>query len=315
MDRWNTCNICSQKGRTALVTGGTEKVGLEVARELARNGARVIICASDIAKGEKALMDIRSSMEEAFVNYELVDFADLNSVKCFCEKIKIEYEELHLLINDADFRPPQRRIMTAQNYELMFAENYLAHFSVTAQLFSLLQKAQDARIIFQSGIEHEQGIIDFFDLDSSLFYDPFKAYAQSKLAVQFFSRELDRRIRLTHLNIKSIPVHTGGFHPPIFSKLINYAFRQTPPQAAMSTLFAATSSEAKSGHYYGPEGFKGMRGHPYEIDFAKHAKSLYTAERLWNVSEKMTGLDFSLRDMSNVLPFPERANIHPETFI
>jgi NAD(P)-dependent dehydrogenase (short-subunit alcohol dehydrogenase family) len=315
MEKWTTDSIGSQIGKTALVTGGSEKVGLEVARELARNGAKVIICASDVARGEKALMDIRSSMEGAYVTYELVDFADLNSIKYFCEKIKIEYEELHLLINDADFQPPAKRIKSAQNHELMFAKNYLAHFSITAQLLPLLENADDARIIFQSAVEHEEGVLDFFDLDSTLFYDPHKAYAQSKLAVQVFARELDRRLRLTHLDIKCIPVHIGGIQSPVFSKLINYAFGQSAPQAALSTLFAATSSDAQSGHYYGPEGIRGMKGHPHEVDCAEHAKSLYTAERLWDVSEKMMGLDFSLRDMSNVLPFQMRANFHPETFI
>ena len=95
MDKWTIDNIGSQIGKTALVTGGTERVGLEVARELARNGARVIVCVSDVVKGEKALMDLRSDMEGAYVSYELVDFADLNSIKYFCDRIKVEYEKIN----------------------------------------------------------------------------------------------------------------------------------------------------------------------------------------------------------------------------
>ena len=217
-----------------------------------------------------------------------------------------------MLINNADFHPPEKRIKSVQNHELMFAKNYLAHFSITAQLLPLLENTENARIIFQGAVEHEKGVLDFFDLDSTLFYDPDKAYAQSKLAIQVFARELDRRLRITHLDIKSIPVHVGGIQSPIFSKLINYAFRQSAPHAALSTLFAATSNEAQSGHFYGPWG---IGNQPHEIDCAEHAKSLYTAERLWDVSEKMCGHDFSLKDMSNVLPFKMKGNIHPENFI
>jgi len=304
----------SQIGRTALITGGTSGVGLEVARELARHGARVIICAEDVTEGEKAIANIHSGMKGAFVSYEQVDFADLNSIKYFCEKVKVEYEEIHLLINDLDVHPSPKRIKSAQGHELVFAKNYFAHFSITAQLFSLLENASDGRIIFQSAVEHKFGVLDFFDLDATLFYDPQKAYSQSKLAVQIFARELDRRLRLTNLHIKSIPVHVGGVHTPVLSKLINYAFGQSPGQAALSTLFAATSIDAQSGHYYGPDGFAG-RGIPHEVDCAEQAKSIYTAERLWDVSETMTGIEFTLRDMSNVLPFQMRGSIRPETFI
>jgi NAD(P)-dependent dehydrogenase (short-subunit alcohol dehydrogenase family) len=284
-------------------------------RELARNGARVILCAEDVTKGERALLDIRSSMNGALVSYEHVDFADLDSVEHFAEKFSAEHDQLHLLINNAEISGLPDRTRSAQGHELIFAKNYLAHFSMTARLFPLLESSPDARIIFQSSIEHEKGVLDFFDLNATLYYESYKAYAQSKLAILIFARELDRRLRLTHINVKSIPVHAGGFHTPILSKIFNYALGHLTHQAAIPVLFAATSPEALSGHFYGPNSFRGTRGYPINMDFSENAKNIYTAEKLWEVSEALTGKEFTLRDLSNVLPFQMRGNFYPEPFI
>lgn len=312
MEKWTTDLIGSQLGKTALVTGGTEGPGLEVARELARNGARVIICAEDVTKGETALMDIRSSMQGALVSYEHVDLADLESVRDFSDKFRMEFDQLHLLINNAEVSDLPERVKSAQGHELMFAKNYLAHFALTTRLFPLLEETPDARIIFQSSLDHEKGVMDFFDLDATLYYESAKAHAQSKLAILIFARELDRRLRVTNLDVKSIPVHSGGFHSSFLSKFLNYTLGQSNHQAALPALFAATSPDAMSGHYYGPDGFHGTRGYPIEVDCAIHAKNIQAAEKLWEISEQMTGLDFVLRDMSNVLTFQMRGNIHPE---
>lgn len=312
MEKWTTDMVGSQIGKVALITGATEGAGLEVARELARNGAHVVLCVEDVTKGEKASVNIRSSMQGAFVSYEHVDLADLESVRFFSEKFIMENDRLDILINNAEISDLPNRMKSAQAYEMIFAKNYLAHFALTARLFPLLELTKGARIIFQSSLEHEKGVMDFFDLNASLFYDSQKAFAQSKLAILIFARELNRRLRLTNLDVKSIPVHSGGFHTAFFSKFLNYALGQTPQQAALPILFAATSPYALSGHYYGPDGLHGTRGHPVEVDCAVHAKNLQAAEKLWEISENMTRINFTLRDMSNVLPFQMRGNIQPE---
>ena len=313
MEKWTMDTIGSQIDKIAIVTSANEGAGLEVARELARNGARVIICTEDEAKGEVALKDIRSSMHGAHVSYELVDMADLDSVAHFSDKILMEYDQLHLLINNFEVSGLPTRNKSVQSYEMMFAENYLAHFSLTARLFPLLENTHDSRVIFQSSLEHEKGVIDFFDLNSTLFYDSNKSYAQSKLAMLIFARELDRRLRLTQLQVKSIPVFSFRMHTPFFSKFFKYALGLSSHQAATPILFAATSLHAMSGHYYGLDGFNGSRGYPIEADCSVNAKNIYTAEKLWEVSEAMTGIDFSLRNTSNVLPFYTRGSIRPET--
>lgn len=303
MEKWTSELIGPLLGKTALITAGTEGVGLEVARELVRNGANVILGTEDVTKGERAIADIRHGLEGARVSYEHLDLADLNSVKYFSDKFLIEHERLHLLINNAEISDLPVRVKSAQRHEMMLAQNFLAPFTLTAKLFPLLENASDGRVLFQSSPEHKNGVIDFFDLDATYYYDSKKAYAQSKLAILIFAKELDRRLQETHLSVKSIPVQNSEMS--FITKFLGLGKNET---LAAPFLFAATAKEAISGHYYGG------RGQPLEIDTPIQAKNLHAAEKLWDHAEEMCGIQFNLRNMTNVLPFQIRANIVPELF-
>lgn len=306
MDKWTSEQIRPLLGKNALITGGTEGVGLEVARELVRNGANVILCTEDVTKGERALMDIRSGMQGGHVTYEHVDLADLNSVKYFADKFIIEHEKLHLLINNAEISNFPQRTNSAQGYELMLAKNFLAPFTLTAKLFPLIENADDGRVIFQSSSVHTEGVIDFFDLDATHYYEPKKAFAQSKLAILILAKELDRRLQETHLSVKSIPVQNPEL--PLVSKLLNLGRKTHLEAMALPLLYAATSDEALSGHYYGG------KTHVIELDTPIQAKNIHAAEKLWSTAEELCGIEFNLRNMSNILPFQMRGNIVPELF-
>jgi NAD(P)-dependent dehydrogenase (short-subunit alcohol dehydrogenase family) len=315
MKKWTKDVIGPQTGKVALITGGTYGAGLEVARELSHHGARVILCTDDIFRGESALAEIRQTVEKPKIEYQHVDLGDLNSVKDFCKRFMAEYDQLHILINNAEISNIHDRITSAQGHELMFSYNYLSHFALTATLFPLMERVHDARIIFQSNLRHSSHEVDFFDLESENHYRPHAALTQSKLALLVFARELDRRARAINLDVKSIPIHTGGFNAPLIGNFLNFTFRRTPLQASLPILFAATADEAIGGHYYGPTGLYELWGSPGELDFATQSKNLQTAERLWEISEQMTGVDFKMHDLTNVIPFQQgRENIGPEFF-
>lgn len=312
METWTTEHIGSQTGKVILITGGAHGIGQEVTRELALGGARVIICDEDPSVGEASLLELRVLHGGVDVKFEFVDFSDLGSVKTFAEKFLYEHQQLDLLINTKEISNLSERKTSAQGFELMFAENYLAHFILTAKLFPLLEHTLGARVVFQSSPEHEKGVIDFFDLQAAHYYEVKKAHAQSKLALLIFARELDRRLRETKIDVMSILVQPTG--STLISKLLNMNSKRLTEFAAWPTLFAATAREVQSGNYYSAELHLGRRAQPIELDTPVQAKDIVSAEKLWELTEKMTGVEFDLRDMSNILPFQMRGNIEPELF-
>ena len=69
---------------------------------------------------------------------------------------------------------------------------------------------------------------------------------------------------------------------------------QSQKMGALPTLYAATSSEIQGGEYIGPDGFLGQRGYPHHARSSGRSHELETAQRLWEVSEQLTGVNFSL---------------------
>jgi len=78
-------------------------------------------------------------------------------------------------------------------------------------------------------------------------------------------------------------------------RIANKVFAQSDAQGALPQLYAATSPDAESGGFYGPDGFNEQRGHPAPASPAKGAlanRTDSTAERLWDVSEELVGVSF-----------------------
>ena len=55
----------------------------------------------------------------------------------------------------------------------------------------------------------------------------------------------------------------------------------------------------KGGDYYGPSGLAGMRGYPKQVASSKISHDQAVAERLWIVSEELTGVGYNTRANNN----------------
>lgn len=312
MRTWTPDKIGSQDGKLAIVTGGTDGIGFETAFELARRGADVVIAGNRDEKGAEALERIHETVPECSVRFAQINTADLDSVAAFAESFLKNGRAIDILVNNAGVAGISDRKTSPQNFEWMFAANYLGHFALTARLFPLLQLGSGSRIVNVSSLAHINAKIQFDDLQFTNAYESSKAYGQSKLAMLLFSFELDRRIREANIRMKSIPVHPGGSKTNIFrhgrelsqnqTKSVVTALQsamiavlgQSASQGALPLLFAATAQEAESGVYYGPDGFLEIRGNPRRAKVAGHARDLKIAERLWKVSEELCGLTIDL---------------------
>lgn len=303
MKKWTAADMPSQAGRVAIITGGSEGLGYEDARALARAGADVILASRDGDKGAAAVTKLRRELPEARVRFEELDLASLSSVGAFAERMNGQLTRVDLLINNAGVMTPPRRQTTADGFELQFGTNFLGHFALTARLRPLLQAADEARVVTLSSIASWRSAISFDDLQSEDAYQPMEAYAQSKLANLMFALELQRRSEIAAWGLTSIAAHPGLSRTSLFttgagsfsvtglfSRFFGPILFQSAARGALPTLFAATSPDAAPGAYYGPDGPQEARGNVRLAWVPTQARNVDVAARLWDVAEELTGL-------------------------
>lgn len=297
--KWDENNISDQNGRVVIVTGSSSGIGYETARVLANKNAEVIIAVRNQQKGDKALQKIKEQNKDADVKVMLLDLANLESVKKFVGEFKQKFSRLDLLINNAGVMIPPYSV-TSDGFELQFGTNHLGHFTLTAGLFDLIKNTPGSRIVNVSSNAHKYGKINFEDLKwEKRKYKPWRSYGDSKIANIYFTHELTRKIDKNGKNPVVAASHPGWTatelqrHNAFFGFLNNF-FAQDITMGALPTLYAAVGPDVKSGDYFGPSGFMEMKGYPKKVETNKLAKDENTAKKLWDVSEELTGVKFSL---------------------
>jgi len=298
---WSEHDVPDQTGRIAIVTGANSGIGLETARVLAQKGAHVILACRNQEKGKAACADIKQGNPRAKVEFQPLDLSSLESVKTFAEDFISVQQRLDLLINNAGIMmlPSLRR--TIDGFELQFGTNHLGHFALTGRLLSLLLQTANSRIITVSSVMHRYGPLHFDNLHAEKSYSPTKAYGYSKLANLLFMRELHRRCRQSSSSTLSSAAHPGSTrtnlqqYKPSFRWMMSLPFMaQGPPAGALPTLYAATARNVAGGDYYGPQGWFEMTGPPATASMSKHAYDEEASQRLWKLSEQLTGVAYAI---------------------
>lgn len=288
-------------GKTAIITGANSGIGFEAAKILAGRGARVILAVRNVEKGTQAKTSIVRAYPYADVKVMHVDVADLASIRFFSEQIKSQLSSLDLLINNAGVMMPPYTL-TKDGFELQFGSNHLGHFALVGHLLPLLEKTPNSRIVTTGSLAHNRGKIDFNNLDGSKGYKAKKFYNQSKLANMLFAMEFDKRLKRNGFQTISVACHPGISATNIFKfgkwdapkVLRNYAnrFLQPPHMGALATVHAATDEGLTGGEYIGPDGKGAKKGFPALEMPHPAALDETVADKLWTVSEQLTGVAF-----------------------
>jgi NAD(P)-dependent dehydrogenase (short-subunit alcohol dehydrogenase family) len=290
-------------GKVAIVTGGYSGLGLETTKALAGAGAIVIVPARSPEKAQAALVSI-ANVEQA-----ALDLADPASIDAFAARFLSRTRKLDILINNAAIMAsPLMR--DQRGYEMQFATNHLGHFQLTARLWPALKGG--ARVVSLSSIGHRICPPSFDDPNFETgAYNKWIAYGRAKSANSLFAIGLDRRG--AGEGVRAFAVHPGGimtdlqrFMPEEEKRAMGWLDAdgkvdprfKTPSQGAATSVWCAANAqlEGMGGVYCedcdiaeqvadDDKGMRGVRG--WAIDAA-------AADRLWELSEAMTGVRFAI---------------------
>ena len=300
---WTENDVPNQSGRLAIVTGSNTGLGYDTARVLAQHGAQVVLAVRDTTKGDAAANRIRSLTPGADVTLHKLDLGSLGAVKESAAEMADTYPRIDLLINNAGVMYP-RKSATADGFELQFGTNHLGHFALTGILLPSLLKVDGSRVVVVASIAHNiKAKIDFDDLQwERRSYSRVASYGQSKLANLMFAYDLQRRLAAANAKTISVAAHPGvaatelsrhvpGYTLPgvawLFGKLLN-----TAEMGALPQIRAATDPSVKGGQYWGPDGFREMRGYPKLVSSSAQSHDEAIQQRLWQVSEELTGVTY-----------------------
>ena len=294
--------------KLAVVTGASDGVGFEIAARLARSGAEIVMPVRNLAKGDAAAARIRERTPDAVIQVRSMDLASLHSVAAFADELLAAGRPIDILINNAGLMTPPTRQTTTDGFELQFGTNHLGHFALVTRVLPLLA-AGGAHVTSQVSVAANQGAINWDDLAWERSYDSMKAYSSSKISLGLFAMELQRRSEAEGWGIQSNLSHPGVTPTNLLSaqpgmgrprdttavRIIRAMSRRgilvgTPQSAALSAVFAATSSDAKGGRLYGPKGFQHLSGPPAEQPMYSRLLDADAGRRVWSEAERLTGI-------------------------
>ena len=211
--RWAAGGVCRSKarldGKTVIITGANNGIGLETAVDLAkRNAAKIILACRSVERGEKAAVEVRKRSSNDNVVFRQLDLASLESVRKFASKILEEEPQIDILVNNAGVMALPERKLTKDGFEMQFGTNHLGHFLLTNLLLDRIKEAPSARIVNVSSVAYKMGPIKMDDLNSEHSYTSWGAYCQSKIANILFTRALSKRLEGT--NVTANALHPGA---------------------------------------------------------------------------------------------------------
>lgn len=304
MTNWTKANIPNLDGKVFVVTGANSGMGYETSLALAEKGAMVVMACRNLERGQRALESIKQAVPQAKLELMALDLASLKSIQAFAETFKSKFDRLDGLINNGGPIIADRRV-TEDGFESHFGINHLGHFALTGLLLDVLLNTPSSRIVTVGSRMHVDGKMAWDDLMSERSYDRMAAYRQSKLANMLFAFELARRLEAQGRSTVSVAAHPGlantswadnnlGGLMKIMAQLMSSMSYQSAAMGALPPLYAATDPNVKPGAYYGPENDK--KGYPVEVRAGESAYDEADAKRLWEVSEKLSGVKYEALD-------------------
>lgn len=318
---WYPIAVPPQSGRRFLVTGANAGIGFFTSARLAGAGAHVVLSGRSPERLDAAARAIRARVPAASVDTLVIDTSSLDSVVAGADELLAAEPLDGLVLNAGMVHTPGARLESVDGNELVFATNVLGHFALLARLVPRL--ADGARIVSLGSLSTRLSTFRVDDLQLTRGYDPWRAYAQSKIAAQSIAFELDRRLRAAAVTdaagggpggggrvgaplgaprVHSLVAHPGyaisgrtpavpGVNEPArgarFADALQAPWAQGKHRGAEVIVHAATAPGVEGGQFWGPRA--ATKGAPVLQRPTRTSSDPAIGARLWEIAERATG--------------------------
>jgi len=302
---WKPASLPDLTGRVFAVTGGNSGIGFEASRMLGARGATVTILCRNTQKATQAVNDLRTKAPEGDYASVQMDLADLASVKRAAADMRAMHPRIDALVANAGIMMTPKRELTKDGFETQLGVNHLGHYALGGHLCDVVE-ASAGRFVSLASLAHKfaRGF-KFDDLMHERGYAPTKAYAQSKLANLVHAFELNRKLEAHGSQARAYACHPGysatnlqstgpGALMTALMKPMTAMMSQPAAKGAIPTVLCAAATDATPGGYYGPTGFQEMTGPVDRAAVSAAARDEKAAARLWEMSEQLTGVRWSV---------------------
>jgi NAD(P)-dependent dehydrogenase (short-subunit alcohol dehydrogenase family) len=270
------------QGKTILITGSTDGVGRQVARELAAAGAKVLIHGRNKERAEAVLADIRKRGNHGAVFYP-ADLSSLAQVRDLAAAVRRDHGRLDVLVNNAGIGSRSggaERRTSADGHESRLAVNYLAGVLLTRLLLPLIAASAPARIVNVASAG--QSAIDFDDVMLKRGYTGSRAYTQSKLAQILFTFDLAEELKGSGVTVNCLHPATYMDTTMVRESGVSPLSSVEEGAGAIINLACSPELEGRSGLYFDRQQLS--RAHPQAYDAAAR-------QRLRTLTLELIGLE------------------------
>ncbi|EAY27235.1 dehydrogenase/ reductase 1 [Microscilla marina ATCC 23134] len=300
-------------GKVVAITGTTSGTGFVCAREVAKKGAKVLLLNRQSERAEQALKQLQNEVPNGKFEAVTCDLQDFDSVRNAIDTIKAKHEVIDVLVNNAGVMALEDKA-TKDGYDVQMQTNVISHFLLTKELFPLLKKSPEARVVNHSSMARLGGplVTEYFEKKGGdlggdgteeqnlSFQGPrWERYHQTKLANATFTYGLKKKLEEANINhvipllahpglaktqLQVTSATAGGMDNK--AELMNMA--QSAEDGATGIIRAAMDPKAKPGDFFGPSG-QGWKGFPEALTPEELLVDEANLRTNWEGCEKAVG--------------------------
>ncbi len=306
---WTPELMKSQNGKTYLITGANSGTGFEASRILLSKGAKVVMLNRNPKKSADAIAALKEKLgNNVDVSFIQMDLAEQASVRKATEEVLETVPRIDALMCNGAIAQVPKQTFTKDGFESQLGVNHYGHFTLQALLFPLIEKSK-GRIVAVGSMGYNLGIktIQFDDMNWDKNYSPNGVYSQSKLAQIMSIYELQDRLKKAgKTDVKAYACHPGASATSLIRTSGSLMTRfvwwlmtlspmvQSAEKGSYPEIMCATEPNLDPKGFYGPTGRGYFKGPVGECKLEPHAKDKALAKKLWDLSEKETGIKWNL---------------------